>query len=155
MGLGFAAGASLAARLQKSDRRAFAIVSDGECNEGSIWEAAMFAGHHRLANLTALLDFNRQQALGYTKDVLQAENIAERWIAFGWDVHIIDGHDLAALERALSTLDYRSGKPHLIVAHTVFGKGVSYMEGKIKWHYWPMNDQEYAQALSEIERADP
>jgi len=150
MGIGFAAGAALAARLQGSDRRAFAILSDGECNEGSVWEAAMFAGQHRLSNLTALLDCNGQQAFGYTKDVLNADNLAERWAAFGWDVQVIDGHDIAALEHLLSTLDYRGSRPHLLLARTVFGKGVSYMEGKIKWHYSPMNDQEYGQALREI-----
>jgi transketolase len=81
--------------------------------------------------------------------------MAERWKAFGWDVHNVDGHDLAGLERVLSNLDYRSGKPHVLVAHTVNGKGVSFMEGKIKWHYWPMNDEEYAQAIREVEATSP
>lgn len=151
MGLGFAAGAALAARLHRSERRAFALLSDGECNEGSVWEAAMFAGHHELANLTALIDANRQQAFGFTKDVLNNEPFVTRWQSFGWEVHEVDGHDLGALETLLDRLNYTSGKPHAIIAHTVSGKGVSYMEGQIKWHYWPMNDAECQQALAENE----
>lgn len=155
LGLGFAAGAALAARRQRSPRRAFALLSDGECNEGSVWEAAMFAGHHGLANLAVLLDFNQQQALGPTKDILQAGNMADRWRAFGWDVHIVDGHDLPALERTLTGLDYRTGKPHVLIAHTVSGKGVSFMERQVKWHYWPMSEGEYEQALREVEGMAP
>jgi transketolase len=150
MGLGFAAGAALAARLQRSKRRAFALLSDAECNEGSIWEAAMFAAHHQLANLTAIIDANGQQAFGTTVDVLNTEPLADRWRAFGWDVHEVDGHDLRALVGALHGLNYDSDKPHVIIARTVCGKGVSYMEHQVKWHYWPMNDSEYRQAQSEM-----
>jgi transketolase len=151
MGLGFAAGAALAARLQGADRRAFALLSDGECNEGSVWEAAMFAGHHALANLVVLLDWNRQQAFGYTRDILRDDNMRERWASFGWHVQCVDGHDCAALENALARLDYRSGKPHVLIADTTFGKGVSYMESKIEWHYRPMDDEHYERALAEVE----
>jgi transketolase len=151
MGLGFAAGAALAARLQRSKRRAFALLSDAECNEGSIWEAAMFASHHQLANLTAIVDANGQQAFGTTSAVLNSEPFAERWRAFGWDVHEVDGHDVRALIGVLRSLNYDSGKPHAIIARTVCGKGVSYMEHQVKWHYWPMNDAEYRQARLEIE----
>jgi transketolase len=155
MGLGYAAGAALAARMQGSSRRAFALLSDAECNEGSVWEAAMVGAHHRLANLTAVIDCNGQQALGYTKDVLNAERLAERWEAFDWDVHTVDGHDVAALRDTFANLDYCSGRPHLILAKTVFGRGVSFMEGKIKWHYWPMDEMEYAQAMHEVEGGRP
>jgi transketolase len=156
MGLGFAAGAALAARLQHSDRRAFALLSDGECNEGSLWEAVMFAGHHRLGNLIALVDYNQQQAFGRTQDVLRNDDLAARWESFGWDVHRVDGHDLAALEKTLSGLDTASGKkPHVIIADTVCGKGVSYMEGQVKWHYWPMSDDEYQRALRDVEGSTP
>ena len=150
MGLGYAAGAAWAARLQGEDRRAFALLSDAECNEGSVWEAAMFAAHRQLANLTAIIDFNGQQAFGFTRDVLSADNLAERWNAFGWDVHTVDGHNLAALRRTLAELDYAHEQPHLVLARTTFGKGVSFMENQIKWHYWPMNEDEFRQAVAEV-----
>ena len=150
-GLPMAAGAALAARLQHSPRRAFALLSDAECNEGSVWEAVMFAAHHRLANLVAIVDLNGQQALGYTDQVLSLRPLAERWRAFGWDVHEVDGHNPAALQATIAGLDTTAGPPHVLIARTVFGKGVSYMEGQIKWHYWPMSDAEYRQAMQEIE----
>jgi len=153
MGLGFAAGAALASRLEGADRRSFALLSDAECNEGSVWEAAMFAAHHKLANLTAVIDLNGQQAFGYTRDVLAAENLAERWSAFGWAVHTVDGHDPTALRQVFAALDYKQGKPHLVLARTAFGKGVSFMENQIKWHYWPMSDDEYQQAVAEVTAA--
>ena len=150
-GLSMGAGAALAARLQDSSRRAFVLVSDAECNEGSLWEAVMFAAHHRLANLVAIVDVNGQQALGYTEQVLNLSPLADRWRAFGWDVHEVDGHDVAELAQTLSGLDTASGPPHVLVARTVFGKGVSFMERQIKWHYWPMSDEEHRQALGEVE----
>jgi transketolase len=149
-GLSMAAGAALAARLQQSPRRAFALLSDAECNEGSVWEAVMFAAHHQLANLIAIVDLNGQQALGYTDQVLSLRPLAERWRAFGWDVHEVDGHDVAALQETVAGLDTVAGPPHVLIARTTFGKGVSFMEGQIKWHYWPMSDPEYRQAAREI-----
>jgi transketolase len=149
-GLSLGAGAALAARLQGSPRRAFVLVSDAECNEGALWEAVMFAAHHQLANLVALVDLNGQQALGHTPQVLDLRPMAARWAAFGWDVHEVDGHDLPGIVRLLNGLDTQSGSPHVVIAHTVFGKGVSYMERQLKWHYWPMDDAEYAQALDDI-----
>ena len=149
-GLSMAAGAALAARLQRSPRRAFTLLSDAECNEGSVWEAVMFAAHHRLANLIAVVDLNGQQALGYTDQVLSLQPLADRWRAFGWDVHEVDGHDVPAMEKTIARLDTATGRPHVLIARTVFGKGVSYMEGQIKWHYWPMSEAEYRQALEEI-----
>ena len=150
-GLSMAAGAALAARLQQSPRRAFALLSDAECNEGSVWEAVMFAAHHKLANLIAIVDLNGQQALGYTDQVLSLQPMANRWRAFGWDVHEVDGHDVAALQEVVASLDTAAGPPHVLIARTTFGKGVSYMEGQIKWHYWPMSDAEYRQAVQEVE----
>jgi transketolase len=149
-GLSFAAGAALAARLQGSRRRAFVLLSDAECDEGSVWEAAMFAAHHRLANLVAIVDKNGQQALGYTDDVLSLSGFDARWRAFGWDVHTVDGHDPAAIAAVVAGFDRDAGPPHLLVAETVFGKGVSYMEGQIKWHYLPMSDEEYQRACAEV-----
>jgi transketolase len=152
-GLSMGAGAALAARLQGSTRRVFVLVSDAECNEGALWEAVMFAAHHRLANLVAIVDLNGQQALGYTEQVLDLSPLAARWRAFGWDVHEVDGHDVAAMAQTVAGLDTTAGRPHVLVARTVFGKGVSYMERQIKWHYWPMSDEEYEQALAEVDGA--
>jgi transketolase len=146
-GLSMAVGAALAALMQHAERRVYAIVSDAECNEGSIWEAAMFASHHNLANLCVLVDHNHQQAFGHTADVLESDNMAARWRSFGWDVSEADGHDEAAIAHILRSST--ANRPRVIIAETVFGKGVSYMERQIKWHYLPMSDDEYEQALSE------
>ena len=151
-GLSMGVGAALAVRLAERRHRVFVLVSDAECNTGVLWEAVMFAAHHRLSNLVVIVDANGQQALGYTRDVLNLAPLADRWRAFGWDAQEIDGHDTQAIARAVGALSNDSGAPHVLVARTVFGKGVSYMEGQIKWHYWPMSDQEYAQALAEVER---
>jgi transketolase len=149
-GLSYAVGAALAARLQGSPRRAFALVSDAECNEGAIWEAVMFAAHHRLGNMIALVDVNGQQALGYTRDVLDLTPMSARWRAFGWDVHDVDGHNLEQLSEVLDRLE-ADGSPHVLVAHTTFGKGVSFMESSIPWHYHSMSEQQYEQALGELD----
>jgi transketolase len=149
-GLSMGVGSALGARLDGSDRRVFVLVSDAECNAGALWEAVMFAAHHGVSNLVAIVDLNGQQALGYTEDVLSLSPLAERWRAFGWDTHVEDGHDLEGLTRTVARFDTRSGPPHVLIAKTVFGKGVSFMQGKIKWHYWPMTDEEYRQALGEI-----
>jgi transketolase len=150
-GLSIGVGAALAARLQGSSRRVFVHLSDGECNEGALWEAVMFAAHHRLPNLIAFIDLNGQQALGYTRQVLNLHPMADRWKAFGWDVHEVDGHDPERIASKINELDYKTGRPHVLIARTVFGKGVSFMQGQIKWHYWPMSDAEYAQALREVD----
>lgn len=149
-GLAMGAGAALAARLQGSSRRVFVLVSDAECNEGALWESVMFAAHHRLSNLVAIIDLNGQQALGYTDEVLSLSPMPERWRAFGWDVHEVDGHDRLELTATIEGLDTKAGPPHVLVARTTFGKGVSYMERQIKWHYWPMSEGEYEQAMKEI-----
>ncbi len=149
-GLSLGAGAALAARLDRSARRAFVLVSDAECNEGALWEAAQFAAHHRLSQLVAIVDANGQQALGFTRDVLDLEPMADRWRAFRWDVHEVDGHDVETLTRTIEGLSTSTGAPHVLIARTIFGKGVSFMESRIKWHYWPMSDAEYAQALAEV-----
>jgi len=152
-GLSVGAGAALAAKLNGSGRRIYVLVSDAECNEGSLWEAIMFAAHHRLANLVAIIDLNGQQALGYTGDVLSLTPMGERWRAFGWDVHEVAGHDRNQIERTLRQLG-PSGPPHGLVAHTIFGRGVSFMESQIKWHYSPMSEQEFQTAMAEIARLE-
>lgn len=150
-GLPVGVGAALAARLHGSKRRVFVLVSDAECNEGSVWEAAMYAAHHRLGNLTVVVDLNGQQALGKTADVLSLSPMVERWRAFGWNATEIDGHDVAALGAALGAATSDPAAPRAFIARTTFGKGVSYMEGQLKWHYWPMSDDEYRQAISELD----
>jgi transketolase len=148
-GLSMAVGAALAASIQHAERKVYAIVSDAECNEGSVWEAAMFASQHHLGNLCVLVDHNHQQAFGHTADVLKSDDLPARWRSFGWHVIEADGHDEAAM--ALILRSPTTDRPRVIIAETVFGKGVSYMEGQIKWHYLPMSDDEYEQALSEID----
>jgi transketolase len=151
-GLSIAAGAALAALREGSSRRAFALMSDAEMNEGSIWEAAMFAAHHRLSNLIALVDVNGQQALGYTRDVMDPGPPArDRWAAFGWDVHEVDGHDVAALTTTIDSLDVRTGAPHVLLAQTTFGRGVSFMESRIEWHYLPLEAESHRRAVAELE----
>jgi transketolase len=149
-GLSIGAGAALAARLQGATRRAFVLVSDGECNEGSLWEAVMFAAHRRLANLVAIVDLNGQQAFGYTNEVMCLSPMADKWRTFGWDVHEVDGHDVEEITETIRALDIAYGPPHALIAHTTFGKGVSFMESRISWHYLPMNDEQYHQAIQEI-----
>jgi transketolase len=149
-GLSFGVGAGLAARLQGSARRIFVLLSDAECNEGSVWEAIMFAAHHRLANIIAIVDVNGQQAFGYTQQILDLSPLADKWKTFSWDVHEVDGHNVQQMTGIIDGLDTKNGSPHVLIARTIFGKGVSYMENKIKWHYYPMSDQEYQNALREI-----
>jgi transketolase len=149
-GLSFGVGAALAARLQRSHRRVFVLVSDAECNEGALWEAVMFAAHHNLSNLVVIIDLNGQQAFGFTKHVMNLSSMSERWRSFGWDIHEVDGHNYNEMTSVFDSLDTAEGPPHVIIAKTVFGKGVSFMEGQIKWHYWPMSDDEYFQAMREI-----
>lgn len=151
-GLSIAVGAALAARRQQARRRVYALLSDAECNEGSVWEAAMFAAHHRLSNLVAIVDDNGQQALGYTRDVLWPGPPAARWEAFGWHVTIVDGHDREQVRAVLAGLEETApDQPHVLLAQTVFGKGVSFMEGRIEWHYLPLDDERYAQACAEVD----
>jgi transketolase len=148
-GLSLGAGAALGARLQHSDRRAVVLVSDAECNEGSLWEAVMFAAHHHLQGLVAIVDVNGQQALGHTEHVLNLEPLERRWAAFGWDTVVVDGHDARAIAEALAGFEH-TRLPHALIARTTFGKGVSFMQRQIKWHYLPMSDEEYRRALDEL-----
>ncbi len=149
-GISFAAGAAFAAKVQKSSRRTFVLISDAECNEGSTWEAIMFAAHHQLANLVVIADINGQQAFGYTKDVCDLSPMEDKWKAFNFDVHSVDGHNLPELINVLSSINYTQGKPHVLLANTIFGKGVSFMERQIKWHYSPLTTTEYETAMAEL-----
>jgi transketolase len=152
-GLSIGAGAALAARLQGRSSRSFVVMSDAELNEGSVWEAAQFAGHHRLHNLVAVVDLNGQQAFGNTADVLAIKDPAGAFTAFGWDVALVDGHDPEALAQALDVTD-GEGRPTVVLAATVFGRGVSFMERQLKWHYLPMDDDQYERAMAELAMAE-
>lgn len=147
-GLSIGAGMALAGSIDGKKYRVFVLLSDGELNEGSVWEAVMFASHHRLSNLVALIDVNGMQALGHTRDVIDLEPVADKWRAFGWHTQEVDGHDLIEIGRALSSLDPL--RPNAIVLKTVKGKGVSFMEDNILWHYRAPDDREYEQALEEL-----
>ena len=150
-GLPMALGMAIAQRIQGSNSRCYALLSDGECNEGSIWEAAMLAAGQHVHQLTAIVDYNKWQATGRSQRVMALEPLAAKWEAFGWHVQEIDGHDLAAIEEALVGARAASSKPSVIVAHTIKGKGVSFMEDDNNWHYRTPNPEELAEALTELQ----
>ncbi len=149
-GLSVGAGMALAGRHDGLGYRVFVLLSDGECDEGSVWEAALFAGHHQLENLVAIIDYNRLQGLGRVEDVIRLEPLREKWEAFGWATREIDGHDYAEIEEELSQVPFTPNRPNLVIAHTVKGKGVSFMEDKVAWHYKSPNDEQLRQALYEV-----
>jgi len=149
-GLSHGAGLALAGKQGPCPFRVFAILSDAECNEGSVWEAAMFAHQHKLDNLTAIIDYNKMQALGRTKDILQLEPFLDKWRAFGWEAQELDGHNLSEMEQSLSHLPLRSGKPTVFIAHTLVGKGISFMEDKLEWHYLTMSEKVFKEATREV-----
>lgn len=149
-GLPFGVGKALAARQLGAAWGVYVLLSDGEMDEGSNWEALMFAGHHRLSNLTAVIDYNKYQSLDTVAATLALEPLGAKLAAFGWDVAEVDGHDHDALAAALTR--HTQGRPRAVVAHTIKGKGVSFMEGKVEWHYRSPNAQLLEQALAEVER---
>jgi transketolase len=152
-GLPVAAGMALADKRSRTGRRVFALLSDGECDEGSVWEAALFAGHHGLDNLVAIVDYNKIQSLGRVEEVLNLHPLADKWRAFGWSVREIDGHDMAQILSALKSLPLETGRPSCVIAHTVKGKGVSFMEDKLLWHYRSPSTDELSKALGELGEA--
>lgn len=147
-GASVAVGMALAKKMDNRDGHVYVICGDGECNEGSMWEAVMFAATHKINNLTIIVDFNGLQAFGKTNDVIDQSNLSQRFKAFGFDAMDIDGHNFDEIEKSLR---YRSEKPVAIIAHTTKGKGVSFMENKLEWHYKSPNDEQLKAALSEIE----
>lgn len=149
-GLPIGAGLALGARIAGRPSRSFVVVSDGECNEGSVWEAAMFASGKKLDNLLCVVDFNRWQATGRSCEVLGLEPLREKWASFGWSAVEVDGHDLGALTEVLQRFPDGSGRPVAIVAHTVKGKGVSFMEDDNNWHYRVPKADEVARAHREL-----
>ncbi len=149
-GLSIGCGMALACKRDRRTSRVFVLLSDGECDEGSTWEAVLFAAHHKLDNVVAIVDYNKIQSFGRVKEVLNLDPLAEKWQAFGWAAREIDGHNLEQIEEALSGVPFTPERPSCIVAHTVKGKGVSFMENQLVWHYRYPNDQELQQALAEL-----
>jgi len=149
-GLPIASGIALAGKRDGKTYRTFVILSDGELDEGSNWEAILFAAHHRLDTLVAIVDYNEIQSFGRVKDVIDLEPLAEKWRACRWAVREIDGHDHAQIEEALSGVPFEPGKPSCVIAHTVKGKGVSFMEDSLAWHYKSPDAEQLARALAEV-----
>jgi transketolase len=146
-GLPFAVGRALAAKRRQASWRVFALLSDGELDEGSNWEAILFSPHHRLDNLTVIIDYNKIQSLGSVADVLDISPLSEKFTAFRWSVREIDGHDIAAVRESLSSVPWESGRPSVLIAHTVKGKGVPFMENTLAWHYKSPDPGQLATAL--------
>jgi transketolase len=151
-GLSFCVGLALALKQSDSAARVFTLMGDGEMAEGSVWEAAMAAAHYRLGKLFAIVDRNTLQITGRTTEVMSSEPLEQKFAAFGWNTRTVDGHDLEALTSALSTPS-ANGQPTVILANTLKGKGVSFMEGVGKWHHGVPNDDEYARAIAELDQA--
>ena len=149
-GLSMGIGMAIAGKFNKNDYRVFVLLSDGECDEGSVWEAAMFAAHHRLDNLIAIVDYNELQAFGQTKEVVELEPFAEKWASFGWEAKKINGYDFSEIQDVLSNVPLSRNKPSVIVAKTIKGRGVSFMENKLAWHYKSPNRDQYKLALKEL-----
>ncbi len=147
---------ALAAVQDGKPHRVFAVLGDGECDEGSVWEAALFANHYRLEDLVAVIDHNRMQSLDYCENTLELEDLGAKWRAFGWNVIRLDGHDHDALRSALADTHNEAHKPTVVIADTVKGKGVSFMENDILWHYrFPHYGWEYDRAVSELYAVKP
>ncbi len=149
-GLSLGLGMALAGRIQGRPYRAFVVMSDGECNEGSVWEAALFAPVHKLNNVVVIIDYNKWQATGRSNEVMALSPLKQKWEAFGWSAYEIDGHDLNALVDTLRNVPDDTGKPIAIVAHTVKGKGISFMEDDNNWHYRIPNANEVKAAQQEL-----
>jgi transketolase len=149
-GLPFGVGRALAAKRRQADWRTFVLLSDGELDEGSNWEAILFAPQHRLDNLIAIVDYNKIQSLGNVADVIALDPLAAKFRAFNWAVREVDGHDVDALEALLSALPWEPGKPSCLIAHTTKGKGIDFMEHKLAWHYKSPSEDETATALEQL-----
>jgi transketolase len=149
-GLPLACGMALAGKRGGRPYRVFVMMSDGECDEGSVWESALFAPQHNLDNLVAVIDYNKIQSFGSVKDVLELEPLADKWRAFRWAVREVDGHDCGEVEDALRAAPFEPGRPSVVIAHTVKGKGVSFMENQLAWHYKSPSAEQLREALAEL-----
>jgi transketolase len=152
-GLPFGVGKTLAASLMKKKWKTYVLLSDGEMNEGSNWEAIMFAAHHKLENIVAIVDYNKLQSLATIEKTIRIEPFAEKVRAFGWAVQEVDGHNHESIEKILTNTPWEKGKPSFLIAHTIKGKGVSFMENKIEWHYKSPTEIQLNTALEELKNA--
>jgi len=143
-------GMALAAKIRKRNFRCYVLMSDGECNEGSVWEAAMLAPAHNLENLVMIVDFNRWQATGRSKEITSISPLADKFKAFGWSTYDIDGHNIELLADVLDNIPDKSGRPMALIAHTVKGKGISFMEDDNNWHYRIPSAEEVERAFEEL-----
>ncbi len=150
-GLSVGAGMAYAAQLDKKKYRVFVLLSDGECDEGSTWEAILFAAHHHLSNLIAIVDYNKIQSIAPVAEVLELEPFADKWRAFGWQVKEVNGHDHEDLAENLNINPEKVGTPTCVIAHTIKGKGVSFMENSVLWHYRSPQGAEFEAAMKELE----
>lgn len=153
-GLPVANGIALAAKMDKKDYRTYVLMGDGEQNEGSVWEAAMLAANYQLDNLCVIVDRNHLQISGPTEQVMRLEPFADKWRAFGFHVAEIDGHDMATVVQTFEEMKEIKGKPQLILANTIKGKGISYMENEYKWHHGAPDEAAYLQALAELNHCE-
>lgn len=153
-GLPIGCGMALAGKRGAKPGRVFVMLSDGELDEGSNWEAILFAPQHKLDNLVAIVDYNKIQSFGRVSEVLELAPLADKWRAFRWAVREIDGHDHGQIESALAGIPFEPDKPAVIIAHTIKGKGVSFMENQLAWHYKSPNAEQLAQALAEVETTE-
>lgn len=149
-GISAAAGMALANKIDQLPYRVYTLLGDGECEEGEVWEAAMFAAHYHLDNLCAIVDFNGLQIDGDIREVIDPTPIDEKFKAFGWNVISIDGHDFVQMEKAFAQAKAQKGKPTMILAHTIKGKGVSFMENAYAWHGAVPNEEQYVQAMKDL-----
>lgn len=150
-GLSVALGMALGAAQARKDFRVYCLLSDGETQEGMVWEAAMAAAHYQVANLTALVDYNNLQVDGWIHEVMSIEPYADKWRAFGWNVVELDGHAILALLSAFAGVREGTARPSVLICHTTKGKGVSFMENVMEWHASPLTKEQYAQAIGELE----
>ena len=150
-GLPMGVGMAIAAKNDGKKYRIFVLMSDGECEEGSVWEAAMLASHHKLDNLIAIIDYNKLQAFGRTNEVINLEPLTKKWAAFGWVVKEVDGYNYSDIEKAMREIPFKKNKPSIIIAHTKKGKGISFMENKLEWHYKSPNKEQFELALKELD----
>ena len=151
-GLPIGCGMALGAKLKKSESKVYVLMGDGEQGEGSVWEAAAFASHKGLDNLVAILDRNGLQINGPTKTVINTATMEERYASFGWSVKVIDGHDIKSIYEALTSAPFEKGKPSMIIANTIKGKGLSFAENNFKYHHWNPDEKEANQALEELKK---
>ena len=147
-GISVACGMALSFKLKKLNNKVYCIISDGECNEGTVWEAALFASHHQLNNLTVIVDYNKIQSFGRVSEVMKLNPLSKKWKSFNWLVDEIDGHSHSKLFKSLSKKSNK--KPKVIIANTIKGKGVSFMENKLLWHYKSPNDKELQIAIKNL-----